>query len=127
MAYHVVRAEKDAWEDRPGEPPRAAADVTGPAALKSSRARLWRYAAGAKGRRHRNFEQEEVFVVLSGTLTMLLGEPAERVEVEAPGVVSVDPETPLQVFNAGDDELLLFIYGAPPATDQSEMLDDLEL
>jgi mannose-6-phosphate isomerase-like protein (cupin superfamily) len=123
----VVRGADAAWEERPGEPVRHAADVTTAAELKSSRARLWRYAAGAKGRRHRNFEQDEVFVVLGGTLTMLLGEPAERVDVEAPGVVSVDPETPLQVFNAGDDELLLFIYGAPPAVDQSEMLDDLEL
>jgi len=127
MGYHVVRGADAAWEDRPGEPVRSSADVTTAAGLRSSRARFWRYPPGAKGRRHRNFEQEEVFVVVSGTLTALLGEPAERVDVEAPGVVSVDVETPLQLFNAGDEELLLFIYGAPPATDQSEMLDDLEL
>jgi len=127
MGYHVVRGADAAWEERPGDPARQSADVTTAAELRKSRARFWRYPPGAVGRRHRNLEQEEVFVVMSGTLTALLGEPAERVDVEAPGVVAVDPETPLQIFNAGDEELLLFIYGAPPATDQSEMLEDLTL
>lgn len=124
MGYHAISGNDLEYEDRGG---RQSADLTTAAALKRSRARLWRYPPGASGRRHKNFQQEEVFVAVSGTLTMLLGEPPERVDVVAPGVVSVETDTPLQIFNAGDDELVLFIYGAPPATDQSEMLEDLEL
>ena len=124
MGYHAISGNDLEYEDR-GD--RQSADLTTAAALKRSRARLWRYPPGASGRRHKNFQQEEVFVVVSGTLTMLLGEPPERVDVTSPGVVSVETDTPLQIFNAGDDELVLFIYGAPPATDQSEMLEDLEL
>ena len=124
MGYHAISGNDLEYEDRGG---RQVADVTTAAELKRSRARLWRYPPGTNGRRHKNFQQEEVFVVVSGTLTMLLGEPPERVDVGAPGVVSVETDTPLQIFNAGDDELVLFIYGAPPATDQSEMLEDLSL
>ncbi len=124
MGYHAISGNDLEYEDRGG---RQSADLTTAAGLKRSRARLWRYPPGANGRRHKNFQQEEVFVVVAGTLTMLLGEPPERVDVGAPGVVSVETDTPLQIFNAGDEELVLFIYGAPPATDQSEMLEDLSL
>ena len=36
---------------------------------------------GSRGRRHLERAQEEVFVVLDGTLTMLLGDPPERVDL----------------------------------------------
>ncbi len=124
MGYHVIQGAELPYEDRGG---RGAADVTAAVSLTRSRARVWRYPPHTAGRRHRNFEQEEVFVVLSGTLTMLLGEPPERVDVGPHGVVAVETETPLQIFNEGDEELVLFIYGAPPATEQSEMLEDLRL
>jgi mannose-6-phosphate isomerase-like protein (cupin superfamily) len=129
MGYHVVVDHQ--WEERPplaeGEPPRAQSDLTTQAQLQRSRARLFRYPPGSRGRRHQNFEQEEVFVVLSGTLTMLLGEPAERVDLPPQSVVNVDVRTPLQLFNAGDEDVVVFIYGAPPETDQSELLEDLSL
>jgi mannose-6-phosphate isomerase-like protein (cupin superfamily) len=129
MGYHVVTDHR--WEERApiaeGEPPRHASDITAHARLQRSRARLFRYPPGSRGRRHRNFEQEEVFVVLEGTLTMLLGEPPERVDLPPRSVVNVDVETPLQLFNAGAEEVVLFVYGAPPETDQSEMLEDLSL
>lgn len=124
MGYHAIRGDELAYEDRGG---RGSADVTTAAALQRSRARVWRYPAGTQGRRHKNFEQEEVFVVLAGTLTMLVGEPPERLDLPPHSVVAVETDTPLQLFNTGDDELVLFIYGAPPATDQSEMLEDLAL
>ena len=38
-------------------------------ALSASRANVWRYPPGAQGKRHRDLGQEEVFVVLDGTLT----------------------------------------------------------
>src|SRR3954466_1223655 len=126
MSYHVVTDHH--WEERAsqheGEAPRYASDITTQANLHQSRARIFRYPPGSRGRRHQNFEQEEVFVVLDGTLTMLLGEPPERVDLPPQSVCKVEVSTPLQLFNAGDDDVTVFIYGAPPATDQSEMLED---
>ena len=78
---------------------------------------------GAQGKRHRDLGQEEVFVVLDGTLTIDLGEPPERHEVSRGGVVVVERGTILQLRNAGDEEVVLFIYGAPPETGKSEFFD----
>jgi mannose-6-phosphate isomerase-like protein (cupin superfamily) len=129
VGWHAVVEHE--WVERPpqreGEPARSQSDLTTQAALTQSRARLFRYPPGSRGRRHQNFEQEEVFVVLSGTLTMLLGDPPERVELPPQSVLSVETHTPHQLFNAGGEDVVVFIYGAPPATDQSEMLEDLEI
>src|SRR5215831_20355696 len=117
MGYHVVHADAHEYAERPnveGEAVRLASDVTTAAELKSSRARVWRYPPHTRGRRHADHAQEEVFVVISGTLTMLLGDPPERVDVGPLSVVAVEPMTPLQVWNETDDELVLYIYGAPP-------------
>jgi mannose-6-phosphate isomerase-like protein (cupin superfamily) len=67
---------------------------------------------------------EEIFVVVGGQLTLLLGEPAEANELGPGDVAVVPPGTPLQVRNDGDEELLLFIAGAPPETGQAEYLPD---
>jgi mannose-6-phosphate isomerase-like protein (cupin superfamily) len=127
MGYHVVRGDELSFEERPnveGEAPRRAADVTGAAQLQSSRARVWRYPPHTRGRRHADHAQEEVFVVISGTLTMLLGDPPERVDLPPTSVVAVEPMTALQVRNEGDEELVLFIYGAPPEQAGADFLDD---
>jgi mannose-6-phosphate isomerase-like protein (cupin superfamily) len=127
MAYHVVSGDKLEYEDRPsgeGQAPRRAADVTSSAELKQSRARVWRYPPRTRGRRHADHAQEEVFVVLAGTLTMLLGEPPERVDLPPQSVVAVEPMTPLQVRNESDEELVLFVYGAPPERAGADFFDD---
>ena len=127
MGYHVVKADQHLYEERPnveGEAPRLAADVTNAAQLQQSRARLWRYPPHTRGRRHADQAQEEVFVVVSGTLTMLLGEPPERFDLPSTSVVAVEPMTPLQVRNESDEELVLFIYGAPPEQAGADFLDD---
>jgi uncharacterized cupin superfamily protein len=86
MGYHVARAGENDFEERPhperpDQAPRLSADLTSALGLRESRARLWRYPPRTRGRRHRDLAQEEVFVVVAGTLTMLLGDPAERVEL----------------------------------------------
>jgi mannose-6-phosphate isomerase-like protein (cupin superfamily) len=83
-------------------------------AMTHSRANVWRYPPGTQGKRHADKAQEEVFVVLDGTLTVDLGEPPERHAIGRGGVLVVQPGTILQLRNAGDEELALFIYGAPP-------------
>ncbi|HVR13568.1 MAG TPA: cupin domain-containing protein, partial [Gaiellaceae bacterium] len=114
MGYQIADSSKLEWEERPpgaeGQEPRLAADVTTAAGLQQSRGRVWRYPVGTRGRRHADKAQEEVFVVISGAMTMLLGDPPERVDVGPQSVVAVQPGTPLQVRNEGSEELVLYIY-----------------
>ena len=58
---------------------------------------------------------------------MLLGDPPERVDLRPHGVVAVEPMTPLQMRNETDEELVCFVYGAPPVQDGADFLDDVEL
>ena len=130
MGYHWVSADDLEYEERPakeGEEPRRAGDLTAAVALKQSRARLWRYPAHSTGRRHQDHAQEEVFVVVSGTLTMLLGDAPDRVDLGPGGVVAVEPMTPLQMRNQTDEEVVVFVYGAPPVQEGADMLDDVDL
>lgn len=130
MGYRVLRADELEWEERPspaGGAPRHAADLTAQAALAESRARVWRIPPGVRGRRHREQAQEEVFVVLAGTLTLLLGDPPERFDLPPQSVASVEPGTGVQMRNEGADEVVVFAYGAPPVAGQAEYLDDVEL
>jgi mannose-6-phosphate isomerase-like protein (cupin superfamily) len=130
MAFRVLRPDDHEWVDRPyveGQAPRRAADITTAAALNESRARVWRYPPGARGRRHVEGAQEEVFVVLAGTLTMLLDDPPQRFDLPPQSIVSVEPGTGLQMRNESDGEVVVFAYGAPPVTGQAEYLDDVEL
>ena len=128
MGYHVADSSSFDWEERPpgaeGQQPRRAADVTTAAQLKKSRGRVWRYPPGTRGRRHADKAQEEVFVVISGQMTMLLGDPPARVDVGPHSVVAVEPGTPLQVRNETDEELVLYIYGAPPEQEGADFFDD---
>jgi mannose-6-phosphate isomerase-like protein (cupin superfamily) len=129
MGYDVVHAADVAWEEREpmhGQAPRAQASITDAAKLEHSRARLWRYPARTRGRRHLDPDQEEVFVPLRGTLTMLLGDPWERVDVEPGGVVVVHQGTPMQARNETDGELVFFAYGAPTEHGNAQFLDDVE-
>jgi mannose-6-phosphate isomerase-like protein (cupin superfamily) len=129
VAYDVVHASDLAWEEREpmyGQPARSQASITDAAKLEESRARMWRYPAHTRGRRHLDPDQEEVFVPLHGTLTMLLGEPPERVDVEPGGIVAVHAGTPLQARTETDDEIVFFVYGAPTAHGNAEFLDDVE-
>ena len=65
-----------------------------------------------------------MFVIISGKLTMLLGDPPDRVDVGPESVVAVEPGTPLQVRNESDEELVLYIYGAPPEQEGADFFDD---
>ena len=130
MGHHWVDPANADWVERepnPGEEPRRLADLTTAVRLKQSRARLWCYPPHATGKRHRDHVQEEVFVVVFGTMTMLLGDGPERVDLGPGGVVAVEPMTALQVRNESDEELLVFIYGAPPLQEGADFLDDVEL
>lgn len=123
MSFAIFRQSEIEWVPRDDGSGRTVARLSD--SMTKSRANLWRYPPGARGRRHADKVQEEVFVVLDGTLTVDLGEPPERHELERGGVLVVQPGTILQLRNAGDEELVLFIYGAPPEQGGADFYDDV--
>jgi len=126
MGFSVVRPEDLEWTTRPHEPdeaPRHVAGVTDRAGLRHTRANLFRYEPGARGRRHKDLAQDETFVPLQGTLTMYLDDPPQRHEVPVGGLIHVEAGTALQVVNEGEGDLVVFIYGAPPERGNAEFLD----
>src|SRR6185312_6390892 len=108
MGYTVFHWHELEWHPRREGDPRLAAELSG--AMTRSRANLFRYPPGAVGRRHIDPVQEEVFVVLDGTLTIHMGEGDDPVRHE------------LERSNRGDQELRLFIYGAPPERGEATFL-----
>jgi mannose-6-phosphate isomerase-like protein (cupin superfamily) len=125
MAFRVVRPDDLEWSTRPHEPGEAArhvAELSDPAGFAHTRANVWRYEPGAKGRRHVHRLQEETFVVLSGTLSMYVGDPPERQDVPAGALIHVEPGTPLQSVNHGEKDLVVYAYGTPPESEHAEIL-----
>ena len=126
MGFSVTRPTELSWITRPhepGEPARHVAELSESMGFAHVRGNVWRYERGAKGRRHRHPIQEETFVVLAGTLSMYLGEPPERVDVPAGGVVRVDPGTALQTVNDGEEDLIVWASGYPPEHEHAELLE----
>ena len=125
MPFRVVRPDELDWITRPhepGEPARHVAELSDRAGFAHTRANLWRYEPGARGRRHRHPIQEETFVVVAGTLTMYLGEPPARHDVAVGGLIHVEPGTALQTVNHGDEDLLVYVHGTPPESEHAEIL-----
>jgi quercetin dioxygenase-like cupin family protein len=128
VAYRVIHPVELEWKTRPhepGEPARHVAELSDPVGFAHTRANIWRYEPGARGLRHRHPLQEETFVVLDGTLSMYLGEPAERQDVPAGGLIHVEPGTALQTANHGADDLVFYAYGTPPESERAEILDSV--
>ena len=126
MPYNVVRPGDLSWDERPrenDEGSRHVAGLTDLAGFEHTRANLWRYEPGAKGKRHKDMLQEETFVVIEGTLTMYLGDPPVREEAGPGALIHVAPGTPLQIANESAGDLLLYAYGAPPERGHAEFLD----
>jgi quercetin dioxygenase-like cupin family protein len=126
VGFRVVRPDELEWATRPHEPDEAArhvAELSEPAGFAHTRANVWRYESGAKGRRHRHKSQEETFVVLSGTLSMYVGDPPERVDVPTGALIHVEPETARQSVNHGDEDLVVYAYGTPAESERAEILE----
>ena len=128
MAFQVIPHDELEWITRdhgPDEPARHVAELSELAGFAHTRANIWRYEPGAKGRRHRHGLQEETFVVLAGTLTMYLDEPPQRHDVTTGGLIHIDPGTPLQTANLGNVDLLVYAYGTPPEDEHAEILESV--
>ena len=126
MSYTIFHADGLDWQPRREGDPRLAAELS--SGMTQMRANLFRYSPGAVGRRHIDPIQEEVFVVLDGTLTIHMGPDGEveRHELARGSVLVVQPGTPLQLSNRHEDELRLFIVGAPPERGETTFLDPID-
>ena len=126
VGFAVSRADEQEWGISRTRPQyaRTRVDLTTVLGLEQSRARLWRYPPGASGVPHVELVQEEVFVVLAGTLTLVLGDPPEAQVMPAGSVAMVKPGTAIHVRNDGDELLAFFVCGAPPAADAAETLPE---
>jgi quercetin dioxygenase-like cupin family protein len=94
--------------------------------LREMRANVWRLPPGSRGRRHAERVQEELFVALAGDATMVLGDPPERLALPQGSFAIVEPGTPLQVRNEGDDEAIVLIVGAPAVAGEADYLPDVD-
>ena len=126
MPFTIFHEGELDWQPRGDSDPRSYAPLSD--SMTKSRANICRYPPGSVGRRHSDPIQEEVFVVLDGTLTVHLGEgdAPERHELARGSVLIVQPGTPLQLSNRGDEELRLFILGAPPERGQATFLERVD-
>ena len=124
MGFTIFRAEERDWSTPSGgDQTRGVLRLS--EAMTQMRANVWRLPPGSKGRRHAERVQEELFVVLDGTATLALGDPAERVELLAGSVALVEPGTALQVRNESDAEVTILIVGAPPVSGEADYLPDI--
>jgi quercetin dioxygenase-like cupin family protein len=92
--YSVVSFNGREWSTRPhepGEPARHTSQLSDEAGFTHTRANLWRYEPGAKGRRHVHADQEETFLVLAGAMTMHVGEPPEPTRVSVGELIYGSP------------------------------------
>ena len=123
MAFHIVSPGRLEWEEYERYPGRFRAALTELAGLRHTRANLIRHQPGSVGPRHAERAQDEVFVPVQGTLTLYLGEPPERHEVPVGGLVHVEAGTVLQIVNDSDEEVVVFVYGAPPERAGADIFD----
>jgi mannose-6-phosphate isomerase-like protein (cupin superfamily) len=93
-------------------------------AMSQMRANVWRLPPGSRGRRHAERVQEELFVVLEGTVTLAVGDPPEMTELSRGSIAVVEPGTAIQVRNEGAEQAEVLIVGAPPETGQADYLPD---
>jgi uncharacterized cupin superfamily protein len=125
MGYSVFRRDELEFSPpRAGDKRRSLARLS--AALTTTRANVWRMPPDARGRRHAERVQEELFVALEGRPTLMLGDPPERVELPQGSIAVVQPGTAVQVRNEGDADALVLIVGAPPVEDQADYLPDVD-
>ena len=123
MGFHVVTPAQLEWEPYTRHPGRHRASLTELAALRHTRANLFRHEPGEKGPRHIERAQDETFVPIRGTLTMYLGEPPTRHEIPVGALVHVEAGTAQQMVNETNEEIFVFVYGAPPERAGADVIE----
>jgi uncharacterized cupin superfamily protein len=121
--FQVVDGEGLEWDEYERFPGRFKAELTEAAGLRHTRANLIRQEPGAQDPRHLEHAQDETFVPLRGTMTLYLDDPAERHEIPVGGIAHVEAGTAHQMVNESDEDLVVFVYGAPPQRVPADLLD----
>ena len=125
MGHTIIRPEQREFQPlERGDRTRAIVRLSD--ALGNSRANLWRLPPGAGNARHLEHVQEELFVVLEGEATLLLGEPPERATLPRGSIAIVEPGTPLKLRNEGAEVAIVLAFGAPPEAGKAEYLPEIE-
>lgn len=75
-------------------------------------ARLWLLTPGQASTRHRHARQTELYVVLTGTGRIRIGDEVHSLEPHSSALV--EPAAVRQIFNDTDEEALWLVVGAPP-------------
>jgi quercetin dioxygenase-like cupin family protein len=122
MGHRVLNAADAFW--RPSNQMRVLnTDLAKQLGAETLGARLWRLMPGQASTRHRHFDQTELYVLLSGTGRMRVGE--ELLTLEPLSAVLVEPDTVRQLFNDTAAEQLWLVAGAPPeAANTLEMTEE---
>lgn len=84
------------------------------------RPNVWEYAAGESNNRHRQSEQEELYVVLSGRFEMEIDE--ETVDLAEGDVIVVSPDAGRRLTAREDSRLLA--VGAPNVSDDGVVYEE---
>lgn len=108
---------------RPDEQVRKIVELPQQTQLAHTRGHLWRYPAGAQGRKHLHTQQEEVFVVIQGTFTLTLGDEEQAVELPPTSVVVLSPNTKVLVQNRSAEDAVMLVYGSPPVQGDGVILE----
>ena len=125
MGYTIFRPDELEFRaSQHGDQSRSLAPLS--EALHNMRANIWRLPAGVRGNRHVEHVQDELFVVLEGTATLMLGDPPERVELPRGSVAAVECETALQLRNESGEQITVLIVGAPPIQGKADYLPDVD-
>nr|WP_303650200.1 cupin domain-containing protein [Halalkalicoccus sp. NIPERK01] len=81
---------------------------------------VWEYAAGESNNRHRQGEQEELYVVLSGSFEMEI--EGERIDLAEGDVIVVEPDAWRRLTAREDSRLL--VVGAPNVPDDGIVYEE---
>lgn len=123
MGFRVVKAGQLRWEEYERFPGRHKAELTEEAGLRHTRANFIRQEPGAKGPRHAEPLQDETFIPVRGTATLYLGDPPVRHDVLVGEIAQVDAGTAHQLVNETDEDVVVFVCGAPPQRGPADLLD----
>jgi hypothetical protein len=111
MSYTVFDAAKLEWVPRGDDDTRTVARLSD--SMTHSRANIWRYPPGARGKRHAD-QCRGIRRARRHTDGSISASRRSATSSPAGGSSSSSRVPSCSLRNAGDEELVLFIYGAPP-------------
>ncbi len=117
--YTVIRAEDAFW--RPSNQMRVEnTDLAAQHGATTMGARLWRLTPGQASTRHRHIVTNELYLVLSGTGRIRIGDNV--LTLEPMSSLHIEHDVVRQVFNDTNEDALWLVVGAP-----SEPANSLEM